>query len=108
MTTREIAFASIIAMAATGTAFAADDMAAPVTDATTTAAPMPPEAPSLDPAAAGAARLPSFEALDIDGSGAISSEEARVVPTLVDSFPTADADRSGDLSKAEYAALSHT
>jgi hypothetical protein len=108
MTTRAIALASVLALCSTGAAFAADDTAAPVTDATTGAAPMPPEAPTLDPAAAGAARLPTFEALDVDGSGGISSEEARVVPSVADAFSTADADQSGDLSKSEYAALFHT
>lgn len=108
MTTRAIALASILALGISGAAFAADDVAAPVTDATTGAAPMPPEAPTLDPAAAGAARLPTFEALDIDGSGGISSEEARVVPSIADSFASADTDQSGDLSKAEYAALFHS
>jgi Ca2+-binding EF-hand superfamily protein len=47
--------------------------------------------------------VPSFEALDKDGDGYVSREEAAAAPGLVERFSTLDQDGDGRLSRAEYA-----
>jgi hypothetical protein len=86
-------------------ALAADDMAPPAEAPTMAPAP---DAPTIAPTADTDAALPSFNKVDVDGNGTISTAEASAVPGLIDRFATADTDRSGDLSKAEYAKLSHS
>ncbi len=50
-------------------------------------------------------KLPAFEELDVDKNGAISAEEASSCEALMDCFVTADADRDGQLTLAEYAII---
>jgi Ca2+-binding EF-hand superfamily protein len=47
---------------------------------------------------------PSFKKVDTDKSGAISQDEARAVPGLVDNFTQYDKNGDGQLSKSEYEA----
>lgn len=51
---------------------------------------------------AAVAQQSSFEELDTDADGVLSSSEAEVIETL--DFTAADADQSGDLSQEEYEA----
>lgn len=44
-----------------------------------------------------------FATLDTDSSGAISKEEAAVMPNLADQWEALDADASGELSAEEFA-----
>lgn len=84
MKTRELGIAAVILVTGSGLAFAAED------------------------GAPAQSSLPSFEKVDVDGSGTISNAEAGAVPGLVDIFSAADADKDGQLSKEEYAAASQT
>jgi len=51
------------------------------------------------------AELPSFQTLDADGSGTISKTEAEADVLLIKQWDLVDVDRSGDISKNEYAKL---
>lgn len=56
--------------------------------------------------AAGQAKVPTFEFLDADQNGFITSEEAASCETLMTDFATVDANKDGKLDQAEYAAFS--
>jgi Ca2+-binding EF-hand superfamily protein len=49
--------------------------------------------------------LPSFSALDANGDGAISSDEATASATLMGSFGQADTNHDGMIDRAEFSAL---
>ncbi len=53
--------------------------------------------------AAVAAEAPDFTAVDKDRSGAVSREEARAVPEILELFSRVDANQDGQLSTVEYA-----
>jgi hypothetical protein len=55
--------------------------------------------------AGGAAQMPTFGTLDVDGSGDLSPQELKAYPELAASFEVADADTDGSLSAAEFTAL---
>ena len=57
-------------------------------------------------AAAGQTNVPTFEYLDADQNGFITSEEAASCETLITDFATVDANQDGKLDQAEYAAFS--
>ncbi len=50
-----------------------------------------------------AAEAPDFTAIDKDRSGAVSREEARAVPEVLELFSRVDANQDGQLSAIEYA-----
>jgi hypothetical protein len=50
-------------------------------------------------------KIPSFERLDVDQNGSISTEEASSCEALMGSFVKADADHDGQLTLAEYATI---
>ncbi len=50
-----------------------------------------------------AAEAPDFTAIDKDRSGAVSREEARAVPAVLELFSRVDANQDGQLSIVEYA-----
>lgn len=56
--------------------------------------------------AAGQNDIPTFEYLDADQNGFITSEEAASCETLITDFATVDANQDGKLDPAEYAAFS--
>ncbi len=47
----------------------------------------------------------TYAALDADGSGTLSIEEAEVIPSLTENWETLDADASGELDIEEFAAF---
>ncbi|NIP73585.1 MAG: hypothetical protein GWO16_11385 [Gammaproteobacteria bacterium] len=47
----------------------------------------------------------SFQDLDADSDGQISREEAEKLPSLQNKFDSADANRDGSVSSAEFAAF---
>jgi hypothetical protein len=53
--------------------------------------------------AAVAAEAPDFTAIDKDRSGAVSRDEARAVPEVLELFSRVDANKDGQLSAIEYA-----
>ncbi|MGE4545497.1 MAG: hypothetical protein AB7D06_15465 [Pedobacter sp.] len=55
--------------------------------------------------AAGQTNIPTFEYLDADQNGFITSEEAASCETLITDFATVDANQDGKLDQAEYAAF---
>lgn len=57
--------------------------------------------------AAGKTKIPTFEYLDADQNGFISSEEAASCEPLIAEFATVDANQDGKLDPAEYAAFSN-
>ncbi len=56
--------------------------------------------------AAGKTTIPTFEYLDADQNGFITSEEAASCETLITDFTTADTNQDGKLDQAEYATFS--
>lgn len=56
--------------------------------------------------AAGETNVPTFEFLDADQNGFITSEEAASCESLITDFATVDANQDGKLDQAEYAAFS--
>lgn len=56
--------------------------------------------------AAGKTNVPTFEYLDADQNGFITSEEAASCETLITAFATVDANQDGKLDQDEYAAFS--
>jgi Ca2+-binding EF-hand superfamily protein len=53
--------------------------------------------------AAVAAEAPDFSAIDKDRSGAVSREEARAVPAILEVFARVDSNQDGQLNTVEYA-----
>jgi hypothetical protein len=61
---------------------------------------------SISAFAAAGSTLPSFEILDADQNGFISTDEAASCEGLIEDFATIDANQDGKLDQAEYAAFS--
>jgi len=47
----------------------------------------------------------AFQALDVDGSGSVSIEEAKVNPDISDTFEDADLNKDGQLDMTEFSAM---
>ena len=47
----------------------------------------------------------AFQALDTDGNGAVSIEEAKVNPDISDTFEDADLNKDGQLDMTEFSAM---
>jgi hypothetical protein len=69
------------------------------------AAALPLGAIAGEPAAQGAIGANSFSALDRDGSGALSRDELKSHPQIVQHFDGADANTDGKLTAAEFTVL---
>lgn len=61
---------------------------------------------SVSAFAAAGSTLPSFETLDADQNGFISTDEAASCEGIVEDFAKIDANQDGKLDQAEYAAFS--
>ncbi len=58
---------------------------------------------SHQPTSRQVAPAPAFASLDVNGNGAVDPSEAASYPPLANDFQYADGNRSGSVSKSEYA-----